>query len=140
MAETHKINPVTRITHIFEKLKSTLSTDSDIAFAYLFGSHAGGQPTPLSDIDVAVYLRGILDGNKRMEILGVLIDKLKTDRIDLVILNTAPLPLKMRVIRKSRLLVENSPFVRHAFESATVSTYIDFARYENRILKERFSF
>ena len=44
-----------------------MSRDADIAFAYLFGSHAGGQPTPLSDIDVAVYLRGILDDRAETE-------------------------------------------------------------------------
>lgn len=125
--------------HKLEKLKLALGRHADIIFAYLFGSHASGQTTPLSDIDVAVYLRGNPDGNKRLDIVGDLIDILNTDYIDVVILNTAPLPLKIRVIRNSILLVDNVPFVRHAFESRTISGYIDFARFENRILNRRFS-
>ena len=124
---------------IYSKITSALTPDTDIAFAYLFGSRAGGQATRLSDIDVAVYLHDPPDGDKRLEILGTLIDTLKSDRVDLVILNTAPLPLKFRVLKKNRLLVDKAPFIRHAFESSTIAMYIDFAGFEARILERRFS-
>ena len=124
---------------ILSELKSVLSKNTDIAFAYLFGSQASGQATRLSDIDIAVYLYGTPDGDKRLEILGILIDALKSDHIDLVMLNTAPLPLKFRVLKNNRLIVDNAPFIRHAFESTTISMYIDFSRFEARILEQRFS-
>src|SRR3990172_7020257 len=38
-----------------ETLKSYFSTRKDIAFAFLFGSHARGTATKLSDVDIAVY-------------------------------------------------------------------------------------
>ena len=92
----------------------------------------------MSDIDIAVYLYGSPDGDKRLEILGILIDALKSDHIDLVMLNTAPLPLKFRVLKNNRLIVDKAPFLRHAFESTTIAMYIDFSRFEARILEQRF--
>ena len=38
-----------------ETLKSYFSAREDIAFAFLFGSHARGMATKLSDVDIAVY-------------------------------------------------------------------------------------
>src|SRR3972149_2012905 len=42
-------------TMYIETLKSYFSTRKDIAFAFLFGSHARGTATKLSDVDIAVY-------------------------------------------------------------------------------------
>ena len=89
-------------------------------------------------MDIAVYLieGGLAD--KRFEILGGLIDILKTDRLDLVILNTAPLSLKMKIIQTKKILADNFPYIRHTFESAIMRTYFDFSKMENRILEERY--
>ena len=38
-----------------ETLKSYFATRKEIAFAFLFGSHARGTATKLSDVDIAVY-------------------------------------------------------------------------------------
>ena len=38
-----------------ETLKGYFATRKDIAFAFLFGSHARGTATKLSDVDIAVY-------------------------------------------------------------------------------------
>ena len=110
----------------------------DIAFAYLFGSLAENRATHLSDVDIAVYLREGRFADKRFEILGDLIDILKTDRLDLVILNTASLSLKMKIIQTRRILADNFPYIRHTFESAIMRTYFDFSKMENRILEERY--
>ena len=123
---------------ISEISQTVLSAQNEVVFAYLFGSQAFGRPTPYSDIDVAVYLNCTPDGEKRLEIIGNLVDALKSDDVDLVILNKAPLPLKFRIIKSGRLLVDKSPFVRHAFVAGTVSVYIDFERFERRILEKRF--
>jgi predicted nucleotidyltransferase len=49
-----------RIEHdiypLLSKLKESLSIDNNIVFAYIFGSYGMGKPTPLSDVDIAVYL------------------------------------------------------------------------------------
>ena len=41
--------------HDIEALKRYFENRNDVAFAFLFGSHARGTATKLSDIDIAVY-------------------------------------------------------------------------------------
>ena len=71
------------ITHDIRKLipeaEIYLKSREDIHFAYLFGSFARGSTSPLSDLDIAVYLAGAELADKRMEILGDLIDIFKTE-------------------------------------------------------------
>ena len=50
-----------------------------------------------------------------MEILGNLIELLNIDEIDLVILNTASLPLRAKILEEKKVLVDSSPFLRHKF-------------------------
>ncbi len=126
------------VLKLIPKVEIYLKSREDIQFAYLFGSFARDKVTPLSDVDVAVYLTGDDISDKRLEILGDLIDILKTDKIDLVILNIAPLSLQMKILQNKRLLADNAPFVRHAYESMTIRTYFDYSKIENSILKRRF--
>ena len=120
------------------QIESYFTDRKDIAFAYLFGSLAENRATHLSDVDIAVYLIEERFADKRFEILGDLIDILRTDTLDLVILNTAPLSLKMKVIQARKILADNFPHIRHTFESAIMRTYFDFSKIENRILEERY--
>ena len=120
------------------KAGNHLGARKDIAFAYLFGSLAENRATHLSDVDIAVYVIKGRVSDKRFEILGDLIDILKSDRVDLVILNSAPLTLKMKIIQARRILADNFPHIRHTFESAIMRTYFDFSKMENRILEERY--
>ncbi len=120
------------------KVKQYFKGRKDIAFGYLFGSLAKDLGTSLSDIDIAVYLTGKKNPDKRLEILGDLIDILKTDGVDLVILNTAPLSLKIRILKARKVIADNIPFIRHAFESTTIRNGLDFSKIENRILEKRY--
>ncbi len=115
-----------------------LRSREDVVFAYLFGSTATGESTPLSDVDIAVYLTGGDLSQKRLEIIGDLSDRLGTDHLDLVMLNTAPPGLKIRVIRTGRVLADRRPSARHAFESRTLRAYMDFSKIETRILEQRY--
>jgi predicted nucleotidyltransferase len=116
-----------------------LQSRSDIDFAYLFGSFGKGKPLPLSDVDIAIYLREAVDvQEKKMEILGVLMNLFETDEIDLVILNEAPLTLKMKILESKTIVVDHSPFLRHRFESLVMREYFDFSVVEKAILERRF--
>jgi predicted nucleotidyltransferase len=110
----------------------------DVAFAYLFGSMATGVVTPMSDVDIAVYLTEGPYAEKKLKILGDLIDILHEERVDLVILNRAALSLKCRIVRKRVVLADNLPFTRHFFESQTIRSYMDFSKIESRILERRY--
>ena len=119
-------------------VKNYFNGRDDISFGYLFGSQAMGVPTPFSDVDIAVHLTEGPFSEKRLEILGDLMDILRTDNLDLVILNTASASLKTRVIRNRVILADNLPFIRHIFESRTLRAYMDFSKIETRILEQRY--
>jgi hypothetical protein len=111
-----------------------------LIFAYLFGSLARDKVLPLSDIDIAIYLKEGVDlDQEKMSILQNLIDLLGTEEIDLVLLNTAPLTLKARIVENKKILVDKEPFLRHSFESLVLREYFDFSKKEEQIFKRRFS-
>lgn len=116
-----------------------LSAQDAVCFAYLFGSIAKGSATPLSDVDIAVYLfEGLDNADKRMEFAVGLSRAIKTDRIDLVVLNKAPVSLLSRVLPYKIILVDKDPFARHRFESLAMRKCMDFLYFENKILENRF--
>ena len=127
------------ILHLIHAVENFLNTQPKVVFAYLFGSLAGGSPKPFSDVDVAVYLE---DGENlsetKLKILDKLSDALLTENIDLVVLNTASLPLAINILKKNKLLVDKLPYVRHAFESLTMRKYFDFSIKESAILRRRY--
>lgn len=127
------------IDSLLPKALAYLQKRSDVVFAYLFGGLARGKRLPLSDVDIAVYFSE--DANlvaMKMEILGDLTAILQTDEIDLVVLNTAPLPLKIRILQKKKAIADRDPFVRHRYESLTMRSFFDFAKKEKDILERRF--
>ncbi len=127
------------IEFLLSKAEAYLKSRSDVVFAYLFGGLAKKRPMPLSDVDIAIYLlEGVDIVEKRMEILGKLMMLLETDEIDLVILNTAPLILKMKILENKKVIVDNNPFLRYSYESLTMRKYFDFSIKEMGILERRF--
>jgi predicted nucleotidyltransferase len=127
------------IEALLPKAAIYLQSKEDILFAYLFGGLARGKPLPLSDVDIAVYLSKGADAiESKLEILGKLMELLETDEIDLVILNLAPLTLRMRVMETNKVIVDNDPFSRHRYESLTMREYFDFSIREMNILERRF--
>ena len=116
-----------------------LESHPKVIFSYLFGGLAKGSPLPLSDVDIAVFLKkGVNIAENKLEILGELIDILQTDEIDLVVLNTANLPLVMNILRNKKIIVDKDPFSRHVFESMMMRKYFDFSIKEAAILKRRY--
>lgn len=71
------------------QVEAFLAKQDDVAFAYLFGSQASKRQTPVSDIDIAVFMVESITPKRYLELLVVFDDNLKRDDIDLVILNTA---------------------------------------------------
>ena len=119
--------------------ESCLYSHPKVLFAYLFGSLARGIKQPSSDVDIAVYLKGHENFSEtKLEVLGLLTNVLQTDEIDLVVLNTASLPLVMNILRKNRVLVDKQPFTRHAVESLTMRKYFDFSIKESAQLRRRY--
>ena len=67
---------------------------SDVVALYSFGSVATNELKPLSDLDFAVLLSGKLNKKlrfeKHLELIGIFNTILRTDEIDLMVLNDAP--------------------------------------------------
>lgn len=108
-----------------------LSIDRDIVAIYLFGSYAEGKQTPVSDIDLAVLLDGDFPPNryfeKKLALLALSTSLLKTDEVDLVIINHAPPAISYRILSKGRLLFEkeNGKSQRVNFQVRIYDRYFD---------------
>ena len=123
------------------QIRITLSQRESIVFAYLFGSIITEFITPMSDIDIAVYLNTNVNiSEERLGLIGDLMTTLKTDDIDLVILNSAPLTLRARIVLNKEMLIDKSPFLRHSFESLVMRQYYDFSIKENNVFERRYFF
>ena len=117
------------IEQIQEKLTDFCADKPYIAFGYLFGSRANNNITPLSDIDIAVYI----DTQKapadlfelRLKELTALYQVFNTEKIDLVFLNETPLELSYNVLKNGILLYENDEQLRVTFFENTVRDYLD---------------
>lgn len=101
----------------------------EVKLVYFFGSRAAGTEGPLSDYDFAVYADEkdplkIFD--LKLALMGELSNALKTDDIDVVMLNTAQKPeLKFNIITEGKLIVEREPF-RALVEPRIVNEHADF--------------
>ena len=124
--------------------------DPRIAAAYLFGSRGTGNVGPQSDTDLAILVCPAeaesfsLQDELRMEAEVSLI--LRTDEVDVVILNRCPLPLAYKVIAEGKLLYEAEPIANMDFVESTLIQYFDFAptlqdfyQEYDRSLREEFS-
>jgi Nucleotidyltransferase domain. len=68
-----------------KKLEEAMKSVAAIQFSLLFGSGRSGYlPKIDSDIDVAVYLDHKPDLDERLDLLGLIQDAVKIERVDLV--------------------------------------------------------
>ena len=109
---------------VFEKYKSHL------VFAYLFGSAAKDGQTPLSDIDIAVFLT---DGRKesffdtKLSIHADFCRILERNDIDVVVLNTATnIMLLEQIANNGIVLFDTDRDLRKEFEQKVLHRSIDF--------------
>jgi len=119
-----------------DKIKTMLADffqrQAEIEIAYIFGSIARGTESALSDIDIAILIddQQINEDKFRYgykaEILADLMKILKTNNVDLVILNEANTLLRHRVLYHGRLIYSKNEKKRIEFQTNTIDKYIDF--------------
>ncbi len=112
-----------------QNLKDLFQNYTEIKLVYFFGSKAAGNEGPLSDFDLAFYLDE-RDRKKMFDLKLILMDKvsrlLKTDKIDVVILNLLEGPeLKYQIIKEGKLIFEKEPF-KILIEPRILNEYFDF--------------
>lgn len=103
-------------------------------FIILFGSQAKGASYPLSDIDIAVHIKGESAHrdlfNLQLIISLELCDIVKKNEVDVVILNEAPLRLRYEAFKHGRLIYcEDQQAYIEAYARA-VDDYLDFQHYQ----------
>ena len=118
-----------------EKVRELLNKQKYVKLAYLFGSVAEGKEGKLSDVDIAVFLDESLSKKERfdlqLKLISGLTGILKTDRIDLIVMNDAPLLLKYNIIKHGKILKYNIE-TRVKVESRILSDYLDMKYYIDR--------
>lgn len=115
-----------------------------ISTAYLFGSAATGETTPLSDVDIGVVFKDVALKNKDPS--GVFTElyeafrgalKLSADeRLDLVYLQEAPFRLQMNAIKYGKVLYQESEDIRTDYEDYVTMRYLDWKYVDDTYLKE----
>jgi len=102
----------------------------DIRLAYLFGS-ALRQEEP-ADVDLAILPGPRFDF---FEFYAALSRFLDSDRIDLVLLDKAPSPLKFHVVSQGKLLHKASAEEENRFEKAVLAQFRDDQALQGRRLE-----
>ncbi len=138
-----KILPGTKLARreILQRLKN-LFPQTPVALAYLFGSYAHAQADSLSDVDLAVYIDAHGEALYRnyMEIMLAVQAALETERLDLLLLNSASPSMQFEVIRTGELIYARTEQVQYAFEMNVIRKYQDTAylrAVQNEYLKKR---
>ncbi len=118
----------------------------EIIFAYCFGSVVKGTDNKMSDLDVAVYLdESKISQSGSFGYQGELMlemEQVLQHKVDLVILNKAPLYLAHQIISEGILVFSRCNRKRTDFHFRTVRDYLDFKPYikvQNEYLRKRLS-
>ncbi|MCX7904125.1 MAG: nucleotidyltransferase domain-containing protein [Caloramator sp.] len=101
----------------------------NIIVAYLFGSVNNGNINSLSDIDIAILFKEMPKEDiikLEFEVLDDISKHLKTEEIDLVNLNFAPLSVRYGVIKHKKILYYSDKQKVVDFEFEVIKNYLDF--------------
>ena len=131
--------PADVLTRIPTLVKKIAEEKYVIAF-YAFGSLADGNLKPLSDLDFGILLSESLDRKERfsrhLDLIGIFNSELKTDEVDLVVLNDAPLRFVHNIIGTGKLLFCRDRNQLADFTEKTIKQYLDFKPLRDRFDRE----
>ena len=123
-----------------EKLRGYFVQRDEIRLVYIFGSIAKGCANELSDIDIAVFISEDSTKNYpygyRAQIITDIMKILKTNSVDLVVLNRASPFLRFQVLRYGKLIFCRSKLERVRFQVRTFNEYNDTKRLVDFYFKE----
>lgn len=126
-------------------LKDFFGAYPEVVAVYLFGSYGTEYEHPESDLDLGVVFRGRMKLQYELQVEADLSSILKSDRIDLVNLNCAPVALQFRVLSEGILIYEgdyilNSNFIEHVLREYRDYSfhYARFAEESRKALREEY--
>lgn len=107
-----------------------ISKDPNVVALFAFGSLATGRLKPISDLDFGILVSQKLSRRERfdkhLDLIGMFNAFLKTDEVDLVLMNDAPLKFCYVILKTGRLLQCSHPEDLIDFSERTVKLYLDF--------------
>ncbi len=120
---------------IEKKIAAILEEQDEIVFAYIFGSFISSEE--YHDIDIAIYINLDFNFNNfdsypfgyQSAITGRLNIALKTDKVDVVILNKADLLIATQIYNSGKLLFDKNKLLRVKIENAARKEFIDTNHY-----------
>lgn len=118
------------VTSKIPNVVSKIGEDQEVVALYAFGSMVESGLKPLSDLDFAVLLSGSLDKGERfrksIDLIGIFNETMRTDEVDLVILNDAPHGFADHILKTGRLLHCRDQGRLVDFIEKTNKLYLDF--------------
>ena len=108
-------------------LAKNLSIHTEVAAVYLFGSFARGNPRRGSDVDIAVFTResSRRHPRPRAEYVAAASKVLGTDKVDVVLLNQAPIVLRHEIFRDGKPLYVRDQVSLSRFRVSSSREYLD---------------
>ena len=114
---------------LMEKIAKYFASQSNIIGVYLFGSHAIGKANSRSDIDIAVLLdKSDCDSafDLSLRYSTDLMKALKSDEVDVIVLNDAGTLLKFQVLKYGVPILINDKNKWDKFKLSVQMEYLDF--------------
>ncbi len=109
-----------------KKIFVTESKNNNLLLAYIFGSQLKGKTGPLSDYDFAVLLSKKPSFQFKYELKNKLVSVLGFEKVDLIILNYAPIELKYHVVATGKIIFQKNSIIKTEFEADALSRYFDY--------------
>ncbi len=129
--EIQKLEKGTLISRLAEFFKSR----EYVELAYLFGSTAEENRGPLSDIDIGIYLSSKPTKGerieKRLELTAELAGFLKTESVDLVVMNDSSAVINFEIIKSNIPVFIRDEDFKIDVEQKVMSLYLDRKYHEN---------
>lgn len=115
---------------VLAAVRAVLESRGEVLEAYLFGSLARGEAQPHSDVDVAVYLDPEARPESALgfdsEIAADLMRALGSNRVEVVLLNSAPPLLYHRVLRDGIRILSRDLRATTTREGRALSRFCDY--------------
>lgn len=127
----------------YNNYKKIFKKYPQVKLAYLFGSQANGTAGPMSDYDFAIYLNEKNSQKRfdvRLKLMSELSLLLKTDAVDVIVINDTESPdLKYDIIKEGKLLLEKAPY-KLLVEPKILNEYFDFnlSLFKNNLTKKAY--
>lgn len=106
---------------------AVLARDDRVLAVYSFGSRARGQGTARSDFDLAILLSTPISLREELRLRAGVVEELRTDDVDLVLLRNAPPALRYEIVATGRRMFARDEAAADVFERRAAMECFDTA-------------